>query len=72
MLDKYIWGDVSRISREAPMQVVNVLSETYGAGAVKNNGGKGVIAKMKKDDSAANLINDFFQYTKNNNFLNVQ
>ena len=31
MLDKYIWGDVSRISPEAPVQVVNVMRETYEA-----------------------------------------
>jgi len=27
MLDKYIWGDVSRISPEAPVPVVNVEKE---------------------------------------------
>ncbi len=40
MLDKYIWGDVSRISPEAPVQIVNVLRETYepgGAANVANN-----------------------------------
>ena len=36
MLDKYIWGDVSRISPEAPVQVVNVLKETYEAGGAAN------------------------------------
>ncbi|MEK6945968.1 MAG: PfkB family carbohydrate kinase, partial [Nanoarchaeota archaeon] len=36
MLDKYVWGDVSRISPEAPVQVVNVLSETYEAGGAAN------------------------------------
>ena len=36
MLDKYIWGDVSRISPEAPVQVVNVLRETYEAGGAAN------------------------------------
>ena len=28
MLDKYIWGGVSRISPEAPVQVVNVSKES--------------------------------------------
>jgi len=40
ILDKYIWGDVSRISPEAPVQVVNVIKESYspgGAGNVANN-----------------------------------
>ncbi len=36
MLDKYVWGDVSRISPEAPVQVVNVLKETYEAGGAAN------------------------------------
>jgi len=36
MLDKYIWGDVSRISPEAPVQVVNVLRESYEAGGAAN------------------------------------
>jgi len=36
MLDKYIWGDVSRISPEAPVQVVNVMRETYEAGGAAN------------------------------------
>jgi len=36
MLDKYIWGDVSRISPEAPVQVVNVQRETYAPGGAAN------------------------------------
>lgn len=36
MLDKYIWGDVLRISPEAPVQVVNVLKETFEAGGAAN------------------------------------
>lgn len=36
MLDKYIWGDVSRISPEAPVQVVNVVKETYAPGGASN------------------------------------
>ena len=40
MLDKYLWGDVNRISPEAPVQVVSVNDEDYtlgGAGNVVNN-----------------------------------
>ncbi|MBW2989715.1 D-glycero-beta-D-manno-heptose-7-phosphate kinase [Candidatus Woesearchaeota archaeon] len=40
MLDKYIFGDVERISPEAPVQVVNVKEEKYipgGAANVSNN-----------------------------------
>ena len=36
MLDKYIWGDVSRISPEAPVQIVNVLRESYAPGGAAN------------------------------------
>ena len=36
MLDKYVWGEVTRISPEAPVQVVNVLSETYAPGGASN------------------------------------
>lgn len=36
MLDKYIWGEVTRISPEAPVQVVNVVSEQYVPGGASN------------------------------------
>ncbi len=40
MLDKYVWGEVRRISQEAPIPVINVTSEDIrpgGAGSVINN-----------------------------------
>ena len=40
MIDEYIWGDVDRISPEAPVQVVSVIREDFtlgGAGNVINN-----------------------------------
>jgi D-beta-D-heptose 7-phosphate kinase/D-beta-D-heptose 1-phosphate adenosyltransferase len=40
MLDEYLWGDVHRISPEAPVQVVSIKNEGYtlgGAGNVVNN-----------------------------------
>lgn len=40
MLDEYLWGDVDRISPEAPVQVVSVKEENYtlgGSGNVANN-----------------------------------
>lgn len=40
MVDEYLWGDVDRISPEAPVQVVAVREETFtlgGAGNVVNN-----------------------------------
>ncbi|HPZ07141.1 MAG TPA: D-glycero-beta-D-manno-heptose-7-phosphate kinase [Candidatus Eremiobacteraeota bacterium] len=36
MLDKYIYGDVDRISPEAPVQVVNVKKEKYVLGGAAN------------------------------------
>ncbi|MEA3427806.1 MAG: PfkB family carbohydrate kinase, partial [Thermodesulfobacteriota bacterium] len=40
MVDEYLWGDVDRISPEAPVQVVSVKEESYtlgGSGNVVNN-----------------------------------
>ena len=40
MLDKYVWGNVSRISPEAPVQIVDVSRESFvpgGASNVANN-----------------------------------
>jgi len=36
MLDKYIWGNVSRLSPEAPVQVVKVDKESYAPGGAAN------------------------------------
>jgi D-beta-D-heptose 7-phosphate kinase/D-beta-D-heptose 1-phosphate adenosyltransferase len=36
MLDRYIWGDVSRISPEAPVPVVKVKGESHGLGGASN------------------------------------
>ena len=36
MLDKYIWGEVTRISPEAPVQIVNVVKEEYVPGGASN------------------------------------
>ena len=63
MLDKYIWGDVSRISPEAPVQVVNVLKETYepgGASNVANNvaalDGNTFMVGIVGDDEAKKIL----------------
>src|SRR3989338_3551905 len=63
MLDKYIWGDVSRISPEAPVQVVNALRETYEAGGaanVANNisalSGSAVMVGIAGNDSAKGIL----------------
>jgi rfaE bifunctional protein kinase chain/domain len=36
MLDHYIWGEVSRISPEAPVPIVHVQRETFNAGGAAN------------------------------------
>jgi len=63
MLDKYIWGEVSRISPEAPVQIVNVLKETYapgGAANVANNiaalGGKAYIVGIVGYDETNKVL----------------
>lgn len=66
MLDTYLWGDVKRISPEAPVQVVNVKKESYapgGASNVANNiaslGGKVTIVGIAgKDEANEKLKNE--------------
>jgi D-beta-D-heptose 7-phosphate kinase/D-beta-D-heptose 1-phosphate adenosyltransferase len=65
MLDEYIWGDVSRISPEAPVPVVEVQSETKmlgGAANVVNNiaslGGKAILCGVIGQDAAGQEILD--------------
>jgi len=36
MLDHYVWGEVHRISPEAPVPVISVLKETFNAGGAAN------------------------------------
>ena len=63
MLDKYIWGDVSRISPEAPVQVVNVSRETFEAGGAANVAsnisalsGKAFMVGIAGNDEAKNML----------------
>lgn len=69
MLDEYLWGDVDRISPEAPVQVVSVQNEGFalgGAGNVVNNvaalGGKvslaGVIGTGENGQILLNKFNE--------------
>ncbi len=58
MLDKYIWGDVARISPEAPVQVVNVHRESWSPGGAANTaantgalGGRSVLVGVMGGDS---------------------
>src|SRR5512140_1480283 len=36
MIDRYIWGDATRISPEAPVPVIDVARETWTAGGAGN------------------------------------
>ena len=63
MLDKYIWGDVSRISPEAPVQVVHVQKETYSPGGASNVaanvaalGGKAMMSGIAGNDEAKSIL----------------
>ena len=63
MVDEYIWGNVSRISPEAPVPVVNVTSESLrlgGAGNVVNNihalGGKVWVAGIVGSDEMGRKV----------------
>jgi len=56
MLDEYVWGDVGRISPEAPVQVVSVEREAFtlgGAGNVVNN-----LTALGASVSVAGVIGD--------------
>ena len=68
ILDHYIWGEVRRISPEAPVPVINVLRHEYrigGAGNVAANlaslGCQAVIAGFCGDDSAAATLTDLYK-----------
>lgn len=68
MLDKYIWGEVSRISPEAPVPVVEVKRDTSclgGAGNVASNleslGGKAILVGVVGDDEPGRWIKKHVQ-----------
>jgi rfaE bifunctional protein kinase chain/domain len=65
MVDEYIWGNVSRISPEAPVPVVSVTSESLrlgGAGNVVNNihtlGGKALLTGVVGNDEMGRKVTD--------------
>ncbi len=70
MVDRYIYGKVSRISPEAPVPVVDVNKETIvpgGAGNVANNiaslGGKVFLSSVVGEDSSGEkLVKDLTSY----------
>lgn len=63
MLDKYIWGEVSRVSPEAPVQVVKVDKESYAPGGAANVAsnvaslnGETYMIGLVGDDSAKKIL----------------
>ena len=68
MLDQFIWGDVERISPEAPVPVVFVEKESFvpgGAGNTANNiaalGGETFIIGLRGEDIAGQKLEKEFQ-----------
>src|SRR5438477_10327077 len=65
MLDEYVWGDVQRISPEAPVPVVNVSRRSYAPGGAANVaagvaalGGRALLGGAVGDDPAAAAVRD--------------
>lgn len=65
MLDEYVWGQVKRISPEAPVMVVDVVRTTYalgGAGNVAHNvqamGARAVVCGIVGDDTMGATLRD--------------
>jgi D-beta-D-heptose 7-phosphate kinase/D-beta-D-heptose 1-phosphate adenosyltransferase len=68
MIDEYLWGNVERISPEAPVQVVEVQREAYalgGAGNVVHNlaslGAEVYIAGVVGNEASAQLLKSKFK-----------
>jgi D-beta-D-heptose 7-phosphate kinase/D-beta-D-heptose 1-phosphate adenosyltransferase len=65
MLDKFVWGDVRRISPEAPVPVVEVKNETLHAGGAGNVvvnltalGASAVVVGVIGDDATGKLLTE--------------
>ena len=68
MLDEYLWGNVERISPEAPVQVVDIRRQNFtlgGAANVVNNlislGSNVYVASVIGNDAAGEIIKDEFK-----------
>jgi len=68
MLDRYIWGRVSRISPEAPVPIVEIESESFrfgGAANVAHNvmtlGAKAIPVGVLGKDSSGDVLMDLFK-----------
>lgn len=65
MLDEFVWGQVTRISPEAPVPVVEVRRRTFMAGGAANTaanvvslGGKAMLAGVVGDDSQGTQVRE--------------
>lgn len=68
MLDKYIWGEVTRISPEAPVQIVEARRDSYAAGGAANVaaniaslGGRAAIMSIVGRDEARDKLLSILQ-----------
>jgi D-beta-D-heptose 7-phosphate kinase/D-beta-D-heptose 1-phosphate adenosyltransferase len=68
MLDEFVWGQVSRISPEAPVPVVEVLRRTFVPGGAANTaanvgglGGKAVLAGVVGADADGTRVTDLLR-----------
>ncbi len=63
MLDRFLWGDATRINPEAPVPVLHVTNETYAPGGAANAasnvislGGEVIVAGFAGDDAEAQTL----------------
>ena len=63
MLDEYVWGDVKRISQEAPVPVVEAKTRTYAPGGASNVAtnvvslsGRALLGGVVGEDESANQL----------------
>lgn len=77
MLDKYIWGEVTRISPEAPVQIVNVVKEEYVPGGASNvaaniaelGASVWMVGVVGNDETRDKLINEAAKKKINSDYL---
>lgn len=68
MLDEFVWGQVTRISPEAPVPVVEVQRRTFTPGGAANTaanigslGGKPLLAGLVGDDPDGSIVDDLLR-----------
>lgn len=68
MLDEFVWGNVARISPEAPVPVVEVQRRTFVAGGAANTaaniaalGGRPILAGLTGDDANGDRVSELLR-----------